>query len=133
MSFLLSKAFGLSEWPFIWPSVFIFIFGALSKHPCVYYHLIYKGNTEASTQTISHCTLGTLLCFCMAQGGGIGMYLLIKHVFNPDSSQCADSNYFSQMDFQEKKASFFCCCSCCFSITNNLSHIKHAFQRRMAT
>ena len=28
------------------------------------------------------------------------MYLLMKHVFNPDSSQCADSNYFSQMDFQ---------------------------------
>lgn len=52
MPFLLSKAFGLSEWPFIWPSLFIFIFGALSKHPCVYYHLIYKGNTEASLKLL---------------------------------------------------------------------------------
>jgi hypothetical protein len=52
MSSFLSNAFGFSEWHFIWLSVFIFIFSAMSNHPCVYYHLIYKGNTEASLEVL---------------------------------------------------------------------------------
>lgn len=129
MSFLLSKASGLSEWPFIWPFVFIFIFSVVSKHSCIYDHLIYKGNTGVSLKLLVSASWEHSSASAR-QGGDIGMYLLMKHVFNPDSCHCPYSNYFSQMNLLAKH-SFIFFCSGCFSITNSLSHIKHPFQRRM--